>query len=186
MTVPTWFDGTYSADLNHGGRYHRILGITVKNFTDQLTFVGGMTMSQTSWKVMALMMCAFVVLATAFAERVQAAAEDQSPSVKIAEAEGLGRYLTDSAGMTLYYFTLDSTNKSTCMGPCLERWPIFYSEITMVPAGCDKSDFSVITREDGKKQTTYKGKPLYYYFRDSKPGDIKGQGMGGVWYIVEP
>jgi predicted lipoprotein with Yx(FWY)xxD motif len=157
-----------------------------RNFTDQSTFIGGMTMSQTSWKTVALMMCVFVVLAAACAERVLAAAEEQSPSVKIAEAEGIGRYLTDPAGMTLYYFTLDSTNKSACSGPCLERWPIFYSEITMVPADCDKKDFSVITREDGNKQTTYKGKPLYYYYRDGKPGDIQGQGMGGVWYVVEP
>ena len=114
------------------------------------------------------------------------AAEEQTPAVNIAEKEGLGRFLTDQAGMTLYYFTQDSTNKSACSGFCLERWPIFHTEVTTVPMGIKASDFGAITREDGKKQSTYKGRPLYYYYGDSNPGDTNGQGAGGVWYVVAP
>jgi predicted lipoprotein with Yx(FWY)xxD motif len=47
-------------------------------------------------------------------------------------------------------------------------------------------DFGTITREDGKKQTTYKGMPLYYFAGDKKAGDVTGQGMGKVWYVANP
>ena len=142
-------------------------------------------MYKTNWKIKALAICLLVVFAAMVQIQAQAA-EDGTPAVKIAEQEGLGRYLTDPNGMTLYYFTKDSTNKSACSGFCLERWPLFYSEVAVVPAGCDASDFNVITREDGKKQTTYKGKPLYYYEKDKEPGDTKGQGVFDSWYVVAP
>jgi predicted lipoprotein with Yx(FWY)xxD motif len=31
---------------------------------------------------------------------------------------------------------------------------------------------------------TYGGKPLYYFAGDAKPGDVKGQGVGSVWFAV--
>jgi len=47
-------------------------------------------------------------------------------------------------------------------------------------------DFGTITREDGKKQTTFRGYPLYYWAGDKAPGDTKGQGVGNVWYVIDP
>lgn len=109
-------------------------------------------------------------------------------TVDIKTKDGIGSYLTDEKGMTLYLFTKDSENKSVCVaaGGCLERWPIFYSEKADVAKGLKAADFGTITRDDGKKQTTYKGKPLYYFFKDKASGDTAGQGVGGVWYIVAP
>lgn len=106
--------------------------------------------------------------------------------VKIAEKEGIGKYLTDQDGLALYYFTRDSGDKSACSGGCLERWPIFSAEITMAPEGVDAKDFKVITREDGQKQTAYKGRLLYYFVDDKKAGDTKGQGLFDVWFVVAP
>jgi len=142
-------------------------------------------MMKRSRKFMALVVCALMVCAVAITSRAEAAG-DETPAVKIAEKEGIGRYLTDPSGMTLYYFTKDTPTTSACTGPCVDKWPLFHSEVSVVPAGCDVSDFDVINREDGKKQSTYKGKPLYYYYRDEKPGDTTGQGAGGVWYVVAP
>lgn len=107
-------------------------------------------------------------------------------SVEIATKDGLGSYLTDDKGMTLYLFTKDTPGKSACAGPCLEKWPIFASENLTLPEGVKADDFAVITREDGRRQSTYKGLPLYYFFKDLKAGDTAGQGVNNVWYIVAP
>jgi len=104
---------------------------------------------------------------------------------KLAEKEGVGQYLVDGLGMTLYYFPKDVIGKSNCFGECLIAWPIFYaSESSTVQSPLNKADFGTIVGTNGKQQTTYKGWPLYYYFNDKNPGDTLGEGVGDVWYIV--
>ena len=95
-----------------------------------------------------------------------------------------GSYLADFAGMTLYTFDKDATGASSCYGTCATNWPPYTSGATaekMLP-----SNITVITRTDGSKQFAWKGKPLYYYAADTKPGDVQGDGIGGVWHIVKP
>jgi predicted lipoprotein with Yx(FWY)xxD motif len=94
-------------------------------------------------------------------------------------------YLTDSKGMTLYYYTLDTTGQSACYGGCAKAWPVFYSPSISVASSLDASDFGAITRTDGSMQTTYKGWPLYYWFKDAKPGDMTGEGVQKVWYVLK-
>lgn len=109
-----------------------------------------------------------------------------STTIQIKEKKELGPYLADSKGRTLYYFKKDSQGKSACSGSCLEMWPAFYAKKISVPKKLNGKDFGMITREDGKKQATYKGYPLYYYRADSKPGDTTGQGANNLWYVVNP
>jgi predicted lipoprotein with Yx(FWY)xxD motif len=106
--------------------------------------------------------------------------------VKIAEKEGLGKYITDTESKALYWFKKDSPGKSTCSGACVENWPVYFREKVEPPKGISKEDFGTITREDGKKQTTFRGYPLYYWSGDTKKGDTKGQGIKGVWFVVNP
>jgi predicted lipoprotein with Yx(FWY)xxD motif len=106
--------------------------------------------------------------------------------VKVSEKDGVGKFFTDAKGMTLYIFKKDSPGKSACSGPCVEKWPLYSQETAAVPDGVKVGDFGTITREDGKKQTTYKGMPLYYFAGDKKAGDVTGQGMGNVWYVANP
>jgi predicted lipoprotein with Yx(FWY)xxD motif len=106
--------------------------------------------------------------------------------VKLAEKAEIGKYLTDSAGMTLYWFKKDSPGKSACAGTCVDNWPIFYREKVAPPSGLNADDFGTITREDGAKQTTFRGYPLYYYKGDATSGDAKGNDMMGIWYVVVP
>ena len=101
--------------------------------------------------------------------------------------KGSDMYLADSNGMTLYYFTKDSSGVSTCAGTCVDRWPVFYTDNVMVPAGMDAKEFGAITRADGKKQSTFRGWPIYYWAGDKAPGQTAGQGFNGVWfYFVNP
>jgi len=106
--------------------------------------------------------------------------------VKIAEKEGIGTYLTDTEGMTLYWFEKDSMNHSSCSGMCVGNWPVYFRENVAAPAGTNADDFGTITRDDGAKQTTFRGYPLYYFKGDKKAGDTNGNDMMDAWYVVNP
>lgn len=106
--------------------------------------------------------------------------------VKKMTAGGVGTHLTDAKGMTLYWFKKDSPGKSACVGPCVANWPIYYRETVAPGEGLKGEDFGTITREDGKKQTAFRGYPLYYWGGDKAAGDTKGQGMNEVWYVIDP
>ncbi len=105
-------------------------------------------------------------------------------------------FLTDSAGNTLYYFTKDSLNPTTlptnCVSGCITTWPVFYTPNITVPSLLLQSDFGTITRTDGtggttRLQSTYKGRPLYYFAPDAySKGVAKGEGVGKVWWVMKP
>jgi predicted lipoprotein with Yx(FWY)xxD motif len=109
-------------------------------------------------------------------------------TVKISMDGGLGPFLVDGEGMTLYTFANDvpESGVSACIDDCAERWPPFFAPEIEVPPELNVTDFGGIPREDGTFQTTYKGWPLYRYFEDKAPGDVLGQGLGGVWSVVAP
>ena len=88
----------------------------------------------------------------------------------------------NSAGMTLYTFDKDAAGKSVCNGPCATNWP------PLMAGASDKAEgnWTIITRDDGGKQWAYKGKPLYTWVKDQKPGDTTGDGVGKVWKIAKP
>lgn len=86
--------------------------------------------------------------------------------------------------MTLYTFDNDKeSGKSTCSGGCARAWPP-YAPKASDPAPVAR--LSTITRDDGSKQYAYKGKPLYHFRRDKKPGDTTGHGAGDRWWVVKP
>jgi predicted lipoprotein with Yx(FWY)xxD motif len=94
-----------------------------------------------------------------------------------------GKTLVDADGMTLYTFDRDSApGKSACNGKCVSNWPPFAASAGAKTVG----DWSVIVRDDGSKQWAYKGKPLYKWMDDQKPGDIDGDGRNNVWHIATP
>ena len=90
--------------------------------------------------------------------------------------------LTDNAGMTLYTFDKDAGGKSACNGPCAANWPPIMAAADAKPEG----DYTIVTRDDGAKQWAYKGKPLYLWVKDQKPGDKTGDGFNGVWKVATP
>jgi predicted lipoprotein with Yx(FWY)xxD motif len=95
------------------------------------------------------------------------------------------KVLTNSAGMTLYWFVPDTAHKSVCNGSCATYWPPVKGPVT---AGAGVTGMlGTITRSDGTRQATYDGHPLYTYVADSAPGQDKGNGLnvnGGLWWNV--
>lgn len=104
-----------------------------------------------------------------------------TPPAPVSVSEGV---LVGANGMTLYTFDKDAagSGKSVCNGPCATNWPPL-----MAAAGATASgNWTVITRDDGKAQWAYKGKPLYFWVKDQKPGDRTGDGFNKVWQLAKP
>ena len=99
-----------------------------------------------------------------------------------------GIWLTDSTGRTLYLYTRDKGTTSECYGACAKAWPPLTTTgpVTISGKYTVQHDLGVTTRTDGTKQVTYGGHPLYYYLGDTAPGQTKGQGVGGVWFLIGP
>ncbi len=109
----------------------------------------------------------------------------QGTTIQVRQAPDGTGYLTDASGMTLYYFTKDADGQSACYGGCADAWPVFYEQNVAIPSSLDAEDFGTVTRKDGSKQTTYYGWPLYYWAKDKKAGDMTGEGVGKVWYVIK-
>jgi predicted lipoprotein with Yx(FWY)xxD motif len=54
-----------------------------------------------------------------------------------------------------------------------------------LPAGVNGT-LATVSRPDGTVQVTYNGWPLYHFARDTAPGSVRGQGIGGVWFVAKP
>ncbi len=102
-------------------------------------------------------------------------------SLKTADTK-LGKVLADNKGMTLYIFDKDVPGKSNCKDKCATAWPPVMAGASAKATG----KFSIITRDDGAKQWAHDKMPLYGWFKDKKPGDVTGDGVGGVWHVVHP
>ncbi len=138
--------------------------------------------------------------ATEAATVTQAAAQTETPAetptlaggpnvtVKISHQDP-DPHLVDDQGRSLYVYLNDSPNSDTsaCMDDCAVNWPPLVIED--VPAAGESVDISLLgtlAREDGSKQVTFKGWPLYYSNEDTIPGTTYGQGYNGVWFLVSP
>jgi DMSO/TMAO reductase YedYZ molybdopterin-dependent catalytic subunit/predicted lipoprotein with Yx(FWY)xxD motif len=111
---------------------------------------------------------------------------------------GVGFFLVDGSGRTLYWTTADVSGQSNVTGAALDSWPVFYTAdiiLPLVPTMGNPpkllpqlyaSEFGTITRADGTKQTTFRGWPLYYYKNDKASLDTSGQGVDGAWYVANP
>jgi predicted lipoprotein with Yx(FWY)xxD motif len=124
---------------------------------------------------------AAMILTVATLGFTAATAQETGPA-KISQSS-LGAILTDASGMTLYTFTRDMTGYSNCNAQCAVDWPPFLAAATDKSAG----DWSIIIRDDGKKQWGYKGAALYHWSKDSKPGETTGDGAAkGKWHAAKP
>jgi len=97
----------------------------------------------------------------------------------------LGDILTDNKGMTLYTYSKDTEGKSNCQEQCAVNWPPLTVEGDPITPEDVGITLNVIVREDGRRQVTIDGKPVYYYIEDKKPGDANGQGLKNEWFAVE-
>lgn len=121
----------------------------------------------------------------ASATEAPASSAGSAATVNLGKDDKLGSFLVDDKGMALYLFTKDTPNTSVCYDKCAVAWPpLLTNGAPVAGAGVDESKFGTTTRKDGSIQVTYNGWPLYYYEKDKAPGDVTGQDVGGVWYVV--
>lgn len=123
------------------------------------------------------------IVALAFCAGAPAAhAQQMNGPAKVAEVRK-GPALVDPRGMTLYVFDEDRDGTPHCQKDCTTQWPPFAAKAEDKPSG----DWATTPREDGSKQWTYKGRPLYTWYRDKKEGDAEGDGFNGNrWHIARP
>lgn len=107
---------------------------------------------------------------------VQAAAPAQEGKTDKGEA------LVDASGKALYTYDKDGEGKSSCNDKCAQNWPPLAAKADAKEEG----DWTIIKRDDGTSQWAYKGKPLYTWVKDEKPGMAGGDGVGGVWHLATP
>jgi predicted lipoprotein with Yx(FWY)xxD motif len=99
----------------------------------------------------------------------------------------LGTILVNGEGRTLYALTNDANGTSTCEAECAATWPpVVVTGSPKPAAGLDPAAFSTVTRSDGSSQLKAGKWPVYLFSGDSQPGDVNGQGSGGVWFVVAP
>lgn len=122
-----------------------------------------------------------LVAALALAGCAQTYSMSGSGAAPVKTVDGV---FVNAAGMTLYTFDKDAagSGKSVCNGPCAANWPPL---MVAAEAKAD-GDWSIVTRDDGGRQWAYKGKPLYLWIKDQKPGDRTGDGFNSVWRLARP
>lgn len=105
-----------------------------------------------------------------------------------AATTSLGKVVVDAHGLTVYVFDKDTAGSGTsaCAGACLAKWPPVLARSGTPTVSGVTGRLGTIKRNDGSEQVTLAGMPLYSYAGDSHPGDVAGQGVGGVWWAVSP
>ncbi|GGJ77632.1 hypothetical protein GCM10010123_04560 [Pilimelia anulata] len=115
--------------------------------------------------------------------------KDLTEELNAKNVKRMGDVVTDEKGWVMYRFDKDNNTdpaKSNCNDDCEKVWPPAYTDGNPKLSGIDSSKVGTVTRNDGSKQITLNGWPLYRYIGDKEPGQWTGQGVGGVWYVVSP
>ncbi|MDN3352226.1 hypothetical protein [Actinomadura sp. DC4] len=111
------------------------------------------------------------------------------PAELKAKDTSVGKIVVDGQDMTLYVFGKDKGGKPTCTGECATAWPPLLTTDKVTPgAGVNAAWVGMVDRADGTKQATYHGWPLYHYAKDTKAGDMNGQGVeefGAKWHVID-
>jgi predicted lipoprotein with Yx(FWY)xxD motif len=110
-------------------------------------------------------------------------------AVQLNAAPEAGAAVTDTAGFSLYRFDNDTAAPSatTCVGDCAVKWPplLVGAAARIYTENVDAGLVGYVERADGTCQVTIGGWPVYYFAGDTAPGEVRGQGIGDVWFAVD-
>ncbi|MGW4766795.1 hypothetical protein ACWEO2_01960 [Nocardia sp. NPDC004278] len=110
--------------------------------------------------------------------------------LQVTSNPSVGKFVSDGSGRSLYRFDKDTATPSVsnCSGQCAVTWPplTVARDQALYASGVDPQLVGFIERADGACQITIGGWPVYYFSKDTKPGDLLGQGVGGTWFAVAP
>ena len=114
-----------------------------------------------------------------------------SVTVTTATKAPFGAYLVDGAGRALYVLegTRGAPGIERCGDDCRAVWPSLMA--VNAPVGGPNVNPALLTVRPayGASQVVYAGWPLYYYVRDTGPGDTTGQHVSdkwGMWHLLSP
>jgi predicted lipoprotein with Yx(FWY)xxD motif len=110
-----------------------------------------------------------------------------SVTVQAAKSASFGVVLANSAGHTLYRYTLDRKGVNACRGGCAKLWPVLLLKGSAQPTvggGVSASLIGTTMAANGMHMVTYAGFPLHLFSGDTKAGQTKGQGFQGKWFVV--
>jgi predicted lipoprotein with Yx(FWY)xxD motif len=97
--------------------------------------------------------------------------------------------LVSPKGLALYHMTAETGKKIVCTGQCLQFWPPLLIKKGKKPtgvAGLNAKKLGTIKRPDGRYQVTYAGFALYTFAGDKKAGQVNGQGVEKIWFVITP
>jgi predicted lipoprotein with Yx(FWY)xxD motif len=120
--------------------------------------------------------------------RQSSASGDPTTPVKVVGSP-FGRVVADRQGEAFYLFDSDRTGESRCYGTCAKVWPPVLAKGRLIALKGARTELLGTTmRNNGKRQLTYAGSPMYYYRHDS-PGSIlchDVEEFGGLWLVLRP
>ena len=102
-----------------------------------------------------------------------------TPSAAAVGRLGKGFVLTNAAGFTLYT-ARQASAKPGCSGECLQVWKPLRAPALAVPVG----EWKPVERFDGLRQWAYRGKLVYTFDGDLKPGETRGADPSGIWQAL--
>jgi predicted lipoprotein with Yx(FWY)xxD motif len=112
----------------------------------------------------------------------------RAPTVKVVKSQ-FGPILADGRRHAFYYFDKERTRTSRCYGACAKAWPpVIARGRPIAGKGAHASLIGTTRRRDGRRQVTYRGRPLYYYVHDG-PGRVLCHNVrefGGLWLVIRP
>lgn len=140
--------------------------------------------------IIATLAAAFLLAACGGTTGTGAASPSPSPALVHTASLKVGdktvTVLKNAAGLTLYYFTLDTSAKIACTGACASNWPpLLGTSGTLTSNPALPGQLTVLNGPNGN-QVLYNGHPLYAYSKDKATGDVFGQGVGGKWFVATP
>jgi predicted lipoprotein with Yx(FWY)xxD motif len=111
------------------------------------------------------------------------------PLVKTARNAKLHRtILVNRRGHSLYSLSAERRGRFVCTDSfCLSLWTPLVVRDGARPHGT-VGHLGTIKRPDGRRQVTYRGRPLYTFNDDRRRGQVNGEGFRdvGVWHAVVP
>ncbi|MDQ6661396.1 MAG: hypothetical protein M3Z24_10570 [Chloroflexota bacterium] len=95
--------------------------------------------------------------------------------------------LTNAQGKTLYYFTPDTATTAACTSSCANNWPPLLATGSSSPISDTSLSGKLTTQTTANgNQVEYNGHLLYTFASDSGPGETKGEGILGKWFVATP
>jgi predicted lipoprotein with Yx(FWY)xxD motif len=147
-----------------------------------------MTRTATIAKLMVPVVLAAALLAVFAAQSGTAKSMSKQLVVKTANNPTLHKkVLVNRRGLTLYSLSVETRGRFVCTDHfCLSLWTPLVVPKGTTPTGA--LHLGTVKRPDGRIQVSYRGRPVYTFVQDRKPGDVKGNGFKdvGVWRPALP